>query len=51
MNEKMKYGIEITRNMGMAFGLGIVIYDMCENFSPYIFINLGRYALSIGKFS
>lgn len=42
--------IEVTKNMGMAFGFGIVIYDMSENFSPYIYINFGRYALSIGKF-
>lgn len=46
----MKYGIELTRLMGMGFGVGIVIYDMAENFSPYIYINLGRYAISIGKF-
>ena len=46
----MKWRIELSKNMGMAFGVGLVVFDICENFSPYIFINLGRYALSIGKF-
>ena len=46
----MKWRIELSKNMGMAFVVGLVVFDICENFSPYIFINLGRYALSIGKF-
>jgi len=46
----MKWRTELSKNMGMVFGVGLVVFDICENFSPYIFINLGRYALSIGKF-
>ena len=50
MSEDMKWRIELTKNMGMAFGMGVVVFDICERFSPYIFINLGKYALSIGRF-
>ena len=50
MNTNKNWKIELTKNMGIAFGLGMVIFDMCENFSPYIFINIGRYCISIGKF-
>jgi len=47
MQNKTKIGYNITENMGRAIGIGFVYY---KEFSEiYIFINVWRYGIAIGK--
>ena len=50
--QKNKFGLEITVNMGRAIGIGIVYIETGKEHKNeyYIFINAWKWCISIGRF-
>lgn len=50
---RSKLGVEVTENIGIALGIGIVYMEMPEEYGNeyYLYINLWRWNIAVGKFN